>query len=102
MFECTLSVDSLNSCHDTVPKKSKASENDLEGTGQDGEDDPADKGIVKLTKAERRAKLKKLKKEAKKQGKDSATPEVEVEPTPQAAVLVLSDWTNYSSILLLN
>lgn len=73
----------------TVPKKSKASENDLEGTGQDGEDDPADKGIVKLTKAERRAKLKKLKKEAKKQGKDSATPEVEVEvePTPQAAVL---------------
>ncbi|KAM5586743.1 nucleolar complex-associated protein 3 [Rosa sericea] len=72
-----------------VPKKSKASENDLEEAGQDDEDDAADKGIVKLTKAERRAKLKKLKKEAKKQGKDSATPEVEVEvePTPQAAVL---------------
>ncbi|XP_050367718.1 nucleolar complex-associated protein 3 [Argentina anserina] len=70
-----------------VPKKSEASENDLEEAGQDDEGDAADKGIVKLTKAERREKLKKLKKEAKKQGKDFATPEVEVEPTPQAAVL---------------
>ncbi|KAL6196780.1 hypothetical protein ACLB2K_032394 [Fragaria x ananassa] len=74
-----------------APKNSKPPENDLEEPGQDDEDDAGDKGIVKLTKAERRAKLKKLKKEAKKHGKDSATPEVEVqvevEPTPQAAVL---------------
>ncbi|XP_004294064.1 PREDICTED: nucleolar complex protein 3 homolog [Fragaria vesca subsp. vesca] len=74
-----------------APKNSKPPENDLEEPGQDDEDDAVDKGIVKLTKAERRAKLKKLKKEAKKHGKDSATPEVEVqvevEPTPQAAVL---------------
>ncbi|KAH0986302.1 hypothetical protein GBA52_013479 [Prunus armeniaca] len=44
----------------------------------------ADKSIVKLTKAERRAKLKKSKKEAKKQGKEA---EPEVQQTPQEAVL---------------
>lgn len=99
-----LSGDAFNSFHGTAPKNSKPPENDLEEPGQDDEDDAADKGIVKLTKAERRAKLKKLKKEAKKHGKDSATPEVEVqvevEPTPQAAVLVLSDSTSYSSYLM--
>ena len=94
MFECCTECGCFQIFfHGTVPKKSTASENDLEEAGQDDEVDAADKGIVKLTKAERRAKLKKLKKEAKKQGKDSAAPEVqaEVEPTPQAAVLVMPD-----------
>ena len=56
-----------------------------EETGEDGN---ADKGTVKLTKPERRAKLKKLRKEGKKQGKEVA--KAEVEQTPQAAVLVFS------------
>ncbi|CAL0303697.1 unnamed protein product [Lupinus luteus] len=49
------------------------------------EDSNADKGLIKLTKAERRAKLKKLKREEKKQGKEVA--KAEVQETPQAAVL---------------
>ncbi|VVA37324.1 PREDICTED: nucleolar [Prunus dulcis] len=53
---------------------SKASENDPTEEEASG---AADKSIVKLTKAERRAKLKKSKKEA----------EPEVEQTPQEAVL---------------
>ncbi|XP_061350345.1 nucleolar complex-associated protein 3-like, partial [Gastrolobium bilobum] len=53
-----------------------------EETGEDGN---ADNGLVKLTKAERRAKLKKMKKEGKKLGKE--TVKAEVEETPQAAVL---------------
>ncbi|CAK7355459.1 unnamed protein product [Dovyalis caffra] len=55
------------------------------GDGE-GEDGGGDKGIVKLTKAERRAKLKKSKKEAKKLGKEVAKAE-DVKETPQAAVL---------------
>ncbi|MGN6615094.1 MAG: hypothetical protein ACTHKC_08630 [Candidatus Nitrosocosmicus sp.] len=47
---------------------------------------------MKLTKSEKRAKLKKMKKEAKKQGKEMA--KTEVEDTPQAAVLVLSNQIN--------
>lgn len=46
-----------------------------------------DKSVVKLTKAERRAKLKKTKKEAKKMGKELAKTE-EVQPTQQEAALV--------------
>ncbi|MBA0573743.1 hypothetical protein Golob_001004 [Gossypium lobatum] len=45
-----------------------------------------DKSVVKLTKAERRAKLKKTKKEAKKMGKELAKTE-EVQPTQQEAAL---------------
>ncbi|XP_038996576.1 nucleolar complex protein 3 homolog isoform X2 [Hibiscus syriacus] len=45
-----------------------------------------DKSMVKMTKAERRAKLKKSKKEAKKLGKESAKTE-EVQPTQQEAAL---------------
>ncbi|KAK7257069.1 hypothetical protein RIF29_30772 [Crotalaria pallida] len=55
------------------------------GEEETGEDGDADKGLFKLTKAEKRAKLKKLRKEEKKQGKDVA--KVEVQETPQAAVL---------------
>ncbi|KAI4323214.1 hypothetical protein L6164_022838 [Bauhinia variegata] len=71
----------------TVPKTSK-SENgpSEEETGGDDEDASADKGLVKVTKAERRLKLKKLKKEAKKQGKEVAQTEVQ-QQNPQAAVL---------------
>ncbi|MBA0843733.1 hypothetical protein Goarm_000893, partial [Gossypium armourianum] len=45
-----------------------------------------DKSVVKLTKAERRAKLKKTKKEAKKMGKELAKTEEE-QPTQQEAAL---------------
>ncbi|XP_021288622.1 nucleolar complex protein 3 homolog isoform X2 [Herrania umbratica] len=52
----------------------------------ENEEGNEDKSIVKLTKAERRAKLKRSKKEAKKQGKELAKTE-EVQPTQQEAVL---------------
>lgn len=70
-----------------VPKA--ASENNVDGEGETGgdvEDSAADKSIVKLTKADRRAKLKKSKKEAKKQGKELE--KTEEKQNPQAAVLV--------------
>ncbi|XP_024019140.1 nucleolar complex protein 3 homolog [Morus notabilis] len=67
----------------TATKTSRPSE---EGeTGDDDKEATADQSVVKLTKAERRAKLKKSKKEAKKQGTELA--KTEVEQTPQAAVL---------------
>ncbi|XWS42902.1 hypothetical protein CRYUN_Cryun16bG0054300 [Craigia yunnanensis] len=50
------------------------------------EEGNADKSMVKLTKAERREKLKKSKKEAKKQGKELAKTE-EVQSTQQEAAL---------------
>ncbi|XP_045796088.1 nucleolar complex protein 3 homolog [Trifolium pratense] len=53
-----------------------------EETGEDGNEDM---GLVKLTKAEKRAKLKKIRKEGKKQGKEVA--KEELEEVPQAAVL---------------
>ncbi|KAL9356762.1 hypothetical protein Peur_050015 [Populus x canadensis] len=56
------------------------------GDGGEEEDGGGDKGIVRLTKTERRAKLKKSKKEAKKLGKQVENTE-QVEATPQAAVL---------------
>lgn len=55
--------------------------------------------MVKLTKAEKRAKLKKMRKEAKQQGKEVA--KAEVEETPQAAVLVLSNQINYHFTLFM-
>ncbi|KAE8009055.1 hypothetical protein FH972_005512 [Carpinus fangiana] len=67
----------------TLPKTSTLSENVEEDDDKDG---GADKGIVKVTKAERRAKLKKQKRESKKQGKELDEAE-EVQQTPQAAVL---------------
>lgn len=77
--------------HWAVPKTSGIFENgEIEdedgGVGKDG----VDKSIIKLTKAERRAKLKKGKKDAKKQGKDLSQTE-QVQQTPQAAILVLCD-----------
>ena len=50
------------------------------------EEDQVDNGVLKLTKAERRAKQKKIKKIAKKQ--EDVTQAEEVQPTSQAAVLV--------------
>lgn len=70
---------------DVVPKTENGKD---ENEADDEKDGGADKGIVKMTKAERRTKLKKSKKEAKKQGKDLSKPE-EAEQAPQAAVLVL-------------
>ncbi|OVA07896.1 CCAAT-binding factor [Macleaya cordata] len=69
----------------TASKESKKSENaskEDEGTADNG----TDKSVVKLTKPERRAKLKKSKKEAKKQVKEPVNAE-EVQATPQADVL---------------
>ncbi|KAG6736116.1 hypothetical protein POTOM_061180 [Populus tomentosa] len=56
------------------------------GDGGEEDDGGGDKGIVRLTKTERRAKLKKSKKEAKKLGKQVENTE-QVEATPQVAVL---------------
>lgn len=75
-------------------KTSRPSE---EETGDDDKEATADQSVVKLTKAERRAKLKKSKKEAKKQGTELA--KTEVEQTPQAAVLVCSFWRFLSSFV---
>ncbi|XP_057978054.1 nucleolar complex-associated protein 3 [Malania oleifera] len=72
----------------TVPKASNKFEGVLsvnEAVGDD-EGDGVDKNVVKLTKAERRAKLKKSKREAKKQAKDFAEKE-EVQQASQAEVL---------------
>ncbi|OMP06730.1 CCAAT-binding factor [Corchorus olitorius] len=52
----------------------------------ENEEENEDKSVVKLTKPERRAKLKKSKKEAKKQAKELPKTE-EVQPTPQEAAL---------------
>ncbi|KAK6929006.1 CCAAT-binding factor [Dillenia turbinata] len=58
------------------------------------EDDDSNKSMVKLSKAERRAKLKKSKKEAKKQMKEQVKTE-EVQQTPQAEVLEWNSlWEN--------
>ncbi|KAF8037855.1 hypothetical protein BT93_B0637 [Corymbia citriodora subsp. variegata] len=66
----------------TLLKASKPSEDGGEGEEHAQE---TDKGLVKLTKAERRAKLKKGKKEAKKQAKE--LPPDGVKDNPQKAVL---------------
>ncbi|KAF8402379.1 hypothetical protein HHK36_013334 [Tetracentron sinense] len=72
----------------TVPKESRTSDAPKEDeAAKDSEDDDADKSTVKLTKSERRAKLKKSKKEAKKQAKEPAQIEEEVQENPQAEVL---------------
>lgn len=84
------------SLHDAVQKTSILCANSEEETGEDEKGDSVDKGIVKLTKVERRAKLKKQKKEAKKQGKELDKAE-EVQQTPQAAVLVLSQFFYHSA-----
>ncbi|XP_010531985.1 PREDICTED: nucleolar complex protein 3 homolog [Tarenaya hassleriana] len=72
----------------TLSKTSKASEDgdgkDKDNAEKDGDEDVS---LIKLNKAERRAKLKKSKKEAKKHGKDLAEEAEAVEETPQAAVL---------------
>lgn len=69
----------------TLPKTSTLSAN-VEETAEDNKDDSVEKGIVKLTKAEKRAKLKKQKREEKKQGNEIHKAE-EVQQTSQAAVL---------------
>ncbi|XAR56909.1 hypothetical protein NMG60_11037554 [Bertholletia excelsa] len=68
------------------PQTSQKSENATPRDTKENEVDVENKGFVKLTKAEKRAKLKKMRKEAKKQAKDVAKEE-EVQQTPQAEVL---------------
>lgn len=72
----------------TVPKAEKKPENgDKEDDSEeDGDSNDRNKGIVKLTKAERRAKLKKKRKEEKKQGKEQTETEEEKQD-PQAKIL---------------
>lgn len=65
-------------------KLSDAPENG--GNEEAMEEDQVDNGVLKLTKAERRAKQKKIKKISKKQ--EDVTQAEEVQPTSQAAVLV--------------
>lgn len=76
------SADSRRS--ENMPKEGDAASED--------EDDGKDKDIVKLTKAERRRKLKKSKREAKKQAKDldkmDSLQEDTVPETLQSEVLV--------------
>lgn len=78
--------------YDAVTKTSTLSELGDEEAGS------TDKGIVRLTKPERRAKLKQQRKEAKKLGKELEKVE-EVQQTPQAAVLVLSNWSHFLMLL---
>ena len=67
--------------------ETKRDSKDGEYDETDADSGGRDPSVVRLTKAERRAKLKKIKKEAKRLGKDLDKQE-EVEQTPQAAVLV--------------
>ncbi|KAK4722407.1 hypothetical protein R3W88_012640 [Solanum pinnatisectum] len=70
----------------TVPKATQKSENeDKDEANTNNKDAGIDASVVRLTKAEKRAKLKKIRKEAKKQAKEGT--EVEVEQIPQAEVL---------------
>lgn len=77
-------VYSLSSYVLDAAKLSDAPENG--GNEEATEEDQVDNGVMKLNKAERRAKQKKIKKIAKKQ--EDVTQAEEVQPTPQAAVLV--------------
>nr|GEW56984.1 nucleolar complex protein 3 homolog [Tanacetum cinerariifolium] len=71
----------------TVKAPSKLAKNEDETVGEN-EDEGRDNGIVKLTKAEKRAKIKKQRKEAKKQGKEvTGGEEEEVQQISQAEVL---------------
>ncbi|KMT17353.1 hypothetical protein BVRB_2g038110 [Beta vulgaris subsp. vulgaris] len=67
----------------TVPKEAKKSEDSDKENENEG-----DKGVFKLNKAERRAKLKKKKKDEKKQGKELDQSEEDVPQNPQSDVLV--------------
>ncbi|KAJ9562603.1 hypothetical protein OSB04_007763 [Centaurea solstitialis] len=67
------------------PNKFQSARDEDETVGEN-EDVGKDNGVVKLTKAEKRAKFKKLRKEAKKQGKEVVEAE-EVEQNSQAEVL---------------
>ncbi|XP_042483089.1 nucleolar complex protein 3 homolog [Macadamia integrifolia] len=72
----------------TASKESKKSDDapKEEETAMEDKNDDTDKGIVKLTKAEKRAKQKKIRKEAKQKPKDLANVD-EVQENPQAEVL---------------
>ncbi|KAJ4955308.1 hypothetical protein NE237_012091 [Protea cynaroides] len=73
----------------TAPKESTkfANATKEEETATGDKNDETDKGIVKLTKAEKRAKQKKIRKEAKQKAKESTKIDEEQEKNPQAEVL---------------
>ncbi|KAL4554492.1 hypothetical protein LXL04_039323 [Taraxacum kok-saghyz] len=68
------------------PSKFEKAKNEDETVGEN-DDIARDNGVVKLTKAEKRAKFKKLRKEAKKQGTAVPSDLEEVEQNTQAEVL---------------
>ncbi|KAL9296725.1 hypothetical protein ACSQ67_022621 [Phaseolus vulgaris] len=68
------------------------SENDPSEEGT-AEDVNADEGMVKLTKSEKRAKLKKMKKEAKKQGKEMAKTKWKIHHKQQCLAEIKEDLT---------
>ncbi|PHU20320.1 hypothetical protein BC332_11471 [Capsicum chinense] len=71
----------------TVPKATQKSENeDKDEDNTNNKDAGTDASVVKRTKAEKRAQLKKMRKEAKKQSKEVAAVE-DVEQMPQAEVM---------------
>lgn len=72
-----------------MPKASQKpdAESEAEATATNEDNGPGT-AVVKLTKAEKRAKFKKLRKEAKKQAKDTAQSEEVQQQAPQAQVLV--------------
>ncbi|KAF3655466.1 putative serine/threonine-protein kinase pakE-like [Capsicum annuum] len=77
----------------TVPKATQKSENnDKDEDNTNNKDAGTDASVVKRTKAEKRAQLKKMRKEAKKQSKEVAAVE-DVEQMPQAEVMVRKDMT---------
>jgi hypothetical protein len=79
--------------HSAATKTAPVNAPSEEETGEDGNEDT---GLVKLTKAEKRAKLKKIRKEGKKQGKEVA--KEEVKEAPQAAVLVFPNLFNNTDL----
>lgn len=85
---------SLSFCVLDAAKTSEAPEN---GADEEAlEEDQVDNSMLKLTKAERRAKQKKLKKVAKKQ--EDVTKAEEVQPTSQATIVVF--FSNFAFLLL--
>ncbi|PIA63127.1 hypothetical protein AQUCO_00200866v1 [Aquilegia coerulea] len=68
----------------TAPKKNETK--NIEDVTED-KDDGIQGSVVKLTKAEKRAKMKKSRKEAKKQAKEPVKTEDDVQENPQAEVL---------------
>lgn len=87
-----LQLDSQTFACIAVPKAVQKPDAESEGEAKDGnKNDGAGMNTLKLTKTEKRAKIKKLRKEAKKQAKEGVQME-EVQKASQAEVLVCCHW----------